>query len=269
MDWTLDHHAAVPLWLPTDADPASVVAFTSRRGGVSPPPRDSLDLGSSTGTPADDVRENRRRVLHRLCIDPAALVTAGQVHGPVLRRVSRPGHVPDCDALLTLIPGLALAVATADCMALLYTAPGAVAAAHAGWRGAAAGVPGATLRALCAAAGVAPHAARVALGPCIRACCYEVGPEVAGMFPPTTVRHRAGRLHLDLPAVARVQLREAGLPDAALDDSGVCTACHPELCFSYRRDGAGTGRLWGLATLRPGTRTQPDTHAQRGSRGGL
>lgn len=252
MHWTLDSDAAVPLWRPMDAGPAYALAFSSRRGGVSPPPRDSLDLGPSTRVPADLVRENRRRLLERLQLDPAAVVTAGQVHGAVLRLVSRPGHVAHCDGLLTLTPGLALAVATADCMALLYRAPGAVAAAHAGWRGAAAGVPGATLQALRAAAGVPPAAVRVALGPCIRACCYEVGPEVAGKFPSTAVHRVGGRTHLDLPAVARLQLLEAGLPEAALEDTGVCTACHPELCFSYRRDGRGTGRMWGLAALRGG-----------------
>jgi polyphenol oxidase len=250
MDWTLDSVAAVPVWRPVDAGPAYVLAFSSRRGGVSPPPRDSLDLGSSTGEPADDVRVNRRRLLESLQLDPAAVATAGQVHGDALRRVPRAGHVPDCDALLTRVPGLALAIATADCMALLYRAPGAVAAAHAGWRGAAADLPGATLRALCEAAGAPPESVRVALGPCIRVCCYAVGPEVAGRFPSAAVRRVGDRIHLDLPAAARLQLREAGLPDAALEDTGVCTACHPELCFSYRRDGPGTGRLWGLVALR-------------------
>jgi polyphenol oxidase len=264
MDWTLDSNAAVPLWRPVGADPAYVFAFSGRRGGVSPAPRDSLDLGSSTGAPAPPVQENRRRLLDQLGLDPGAVVTAGQVHGAVLRRVSHPGHVPDCDALLTLIPGLVLAVATADCMSLLYRAPGAVAAAHAGWRGAAAGVPGATLQALCAAGGVAPGAVRVALGPCIRACCYEVGPEVAGKFPATAVRRVGARTHLDLPAVARLQLLEAGLPGAAFEDAGVCTVCHPELCFSYRRDGHDTGRMWGLAALRSG-----DPAPRSGTDGGL
>ncbi len=261
MDWTLDSRATLPLWRPLDAETDCVLAFSSRRGGSSPPPRDSLDLGSSAGPPTDDVRENRRRLLDCLRLDPAALVTAGQVHGATLRLVSRPGHVPHCDALLSLTPGLAVAVATADCMALLYRAPGAVAAAHAGWRGAAAGVPGATLRALCAAARVAPEAVRVALGPCIRACCYEVGPEVARVFPAATVRGVGGQFHLDLPAVARFQLREAGLPDHAFEDTGVCTACQAELCYSYRRDGAGTGRLWGLAALR---RASPRTPGYAG-----
>jgi hypothetical protein len=251
VDWTFDPDAAVPHWRPVDADPACVFAFSSRRGGVSAAPRDGLDLGPSTASPPDEVRENRRRLLDCLRLDPTALVTAGQVHGATLRHAAHPGHAPDCDVLLTRRAGLALAIATADCMALLYRAPGAVAAAHAGWRGAAAGVPGATLRAVCEAAGTGPAAVRVVLGPCIRACCYEVGGEVAARFPAAVVRRRGERRFLDLPAAAALQLREAGLPDAAFEDVGVCTACRPELCFSYRRDGPGTGRLWGLAALRP------------------
>ena len=264
MDWTLDPHAAVPLWRPRDAERAFVLAFSARRGGVSPPPRDSLDLGSCTAVPAADVRENRGRLLAVLGLDPASLVTAGQVHGSTVRHVSLPGHVPDCDALVTRTAGLALAVATADCLALLFTAPGAVAVAHAGWRGTAAGAPLAALRALLAAADVPASAVRVALGPCIRACCYEVGPDVAGAFPATAVQRHGGRLHLDLPAAARLQLREAGLAEAAISDTEVCTACRPDLCFSYRRDGAATGRLWGLAALRGG-----DATSRRGAGRGL
>ena len=146
MDWTLDLHVAVPHWHPRGADPAFTLAFSSRRGGTSPAPRDSLDLGSSICPLPRDVLENRRRLLRSLRLDPNLLVTAGQVHGPVLRQVSCPGHVPGCDALLTTTPGLALAVATADCMALLYRAPGVVAAAHAGWRGAAAEIGRASCR---------------------------------------------------------------------------------------------------------------------------
>jgi len=250
VNWTFDRHAAVPAWRLDGADSSLVLAFSTRLGGVSEQPRDSLDLGSSTAGARDDVHENRRRLLESLRLDPAALVTAGQVHGVTLCSVSHPGHVPECDALLTRSRGLAVAVATADCMPLLLAAPGAVAAVHAGWRGAAAGLPGAALRAFCAAAAISPDAVHVALGPCIRACCYEVGPDVAGAFPPSTVRRRHGRFHLDLPAVALQQLRDAGLPAPRFHDLGVCTACESELCFSYRRDGGNTGRLWGVAALR-------------------
>ena len=248
--WTLDRSAAVPVWLPASADPACVLAFSTRQGGVSGPPWDTLDLGLSCGDRPESVLENRRRLLASQGLDPAALATAGQVHGNSIHSVVHPGHEPGRDALLTLVPGIALAVATADCMSLLYSTPGAVAVAHAGWRGAAAGLPATTLHALCAAAGVPARATRVALGPCIRACCYEVGPEVARHFPASTVRTVERSLYLDLPGVARIQLLEAGLLPEAFEDTGACTACERDWYFSHRRDAGHTGRLWGIAALR-------------------
>jgi YfiH family protein len=250
--WILDRAATVPAWRPAPADPACLLAFSTRQGGVSRPPWDTLDLGLSCGDRPESVIENRRRVLESLGLEPGDLVTADQVHGTNIRRVSQPGHEPGCDALLTLTPGLALAVATADCMSLLYSAPGAVAIAHAGWRGTAAGLPAATLQALCAAAGVPPDRVKVALGPCIRVCCYDVGPEVAQRFPAAAVQDARGRLRLDLAAVARLQLLRAGLPPGAFEDTGACTACNRDLCFSHRRDAGRTGRLWGLVALRRG-----------------
>ena len=248
--WSLDRSSAVPVWRCFPADAACVLAFSTRLGGVSAPPWDTLDLGLSCGDRPESVQENRRRLLTTLGLDPASLATAGQVHGSDIRTVTRPGHEPGCDALVTFRRGVTVAVATADCMSLLYAVPGAVAAAHAGWRGAAAGLPAATLHALCTAAGVPASAAQVALGPCIRACCYEVGPDVARRFPATAVRAVDGRLHLDLPGAARTQLLEAGLPAEALQDTGACTACERDRYFSHRREAGRTGRLWGLAALR-------------------
>jgi hypothetical protein len=248
--WILDYEAAVPHWRPAPTDPARLLAFSTRRGGVSGPPWDTLNLGLSAGDAPPSVSENRRRLLACLGLRPDALATAGQVHGANGRLVSNPGHHADCDALFTLTHGIALAVATADCMSLLYAAPGAVAAVHAGWRGAAAGLPATALSTLCQTAGAAPGSVRVALGPCIRSCCYEVGSEVADRFPARAVTRSAGRLHLDLPAVARLQLLEAGLPPEAFEDTGGCTACQHEWYFSHRRDAGRTGRLWGLVALR-------------------
>jgi len=262
--WTLDRSAAVPAWHPAPADPACALAFSTRQGGVSEPPWDTLDLGLSCGDRPESVLENRRRLLESQGLHPADLATAGQVHGSSIRFVTRPGHEPACDALLTVTPGVALAVATADCMGLQYVAPGAAAVAHAGWRGAAAGLPATTLHAVRAAAGVPARALRVALGPCIRACCYEVGHDVARRFPASTVSTVAGRLHLDLPGVARIQLLDAGLPAEAFEDTGACTACEPDRYYSHRRDGSPTGRLWGLVALRAGPRSAQERRHDRG-----
>src|SRR6267378_775426 len=230
--WQLDPDTPLPLWKPQlrDPTPETVLAFTTRRGGVSAPPFDSLNLGRSTTDRADAVIENRRRVLTVLGLDPARAVTAGQVHGADVSRASAPGHIPGCDALLTTTPGLGLAVTTADCMSLLYTAPGVVAAAHSGWRGTAAGMPVSTLEAVREAGQVSPRDVTVHIGPCIRGCCYEVGREVAALFPAEAISWSGDSCRLDLPTVARLQLDAAGV--AAIHDTGACTACEPAWYFS-------------------------------------
>lgn len=247
--WTLDDSASVPIWRIDAGVPGARLAFSTRRGGASTPPFDSLNLGRSTEDRPEAVAENRSRLLVSLGLSPDRLATAGQVHGARVVEVDRPGHQPGCDALVTRVPGLALAVTTADCMSLLYVAPGAVAAAHAGWRGTAAGMPVAALEALCACAGCAPEHVHVHVGPCIRACCYEVGDDVASCFPPAALRPTANRPRLDLPKAARLALVERGVRPEAIHDTGACSACEPYWYFSHRRDDGRTGRLWGIAAL--------------------
>src|SRR5215831_550706 len=108
-------------------------------------------------------------------------------------------------------------------------------------------MPEATLDAICRLAGCGPSQVTVYLGPCIRVCCYEVGDEVARRFPPETVRTEFERARLDLPRAAALQLAGAGVPEAAFHDSGACTSCQPDWYFSHRRDGAPSGRQWGVA----------------------
>ncbi|MEK7330425.1 MAG: laccase domain-containing protein, partial [Candidatus Eisenbacteria bacterium] len=139
--WTLDSRSALPAWRYEPARPAAILAFSTRRGGVSDGPYHSLNLGRSSRDRPEAVDENRRRLLVALGIDPARLANAGQTHGAAVARVAGPGLHPGCDALLTTTPGLALAVTAADCLPILYAAPGAVAAAHSGWRGTAEGAP--------------------------------------------------------------------------------------------------------------------------------
>src|SRR5690349_10547958 len=119
MSWILDAASPVPMWRPQRPSGATL-AFTTRAGGVSPAPFDTLNLGRSTADAPERVAENRRRVLRALELDPDRLATAGQVHGRDVRRVTAPGHHNDCDALVTRETRLALAVTTADCMPILY-----------------------------------------------------------------------------------------------------------------------------------------------------
>ena len=246
--WKLDAEAPLPLWRPDDTDSEFVLAFSTRRGGVSAPPFDTLNLGRSTPDDPASVHENRRRVLEALGVDEECLATAGQVHGAAVRDAAAPGHVADCDGLLTRSPGLALAVTSADCMPILYAAAGTVAAAHSGWRGTVLGMPVAALDAVRAAAGVTADHVAVHLGPCIRGCCYQVGPEVARQFPAAAITPSGDRFLLDLPTAARLQLRAAGVQ--RIEDVGACTACEPYFYYSHRRDHGASGRQWAIAALR-------------------
>jgi YfiH family protein len=174
-----------------------------------------------------------------LRVDPAArsvFVGAGapdswafvtQVHGAAVVEASAPGNLGEADALFTQVPGLALTVATADCIPIFVGGGGFAAVVHAGWRGLAVGVVPATLDAL-RRRGLNPT--RAAMGPCIGACCYEVGDEVRDRFPGFMATTTWGSSSLDMRAVARAQL--VGLE---VWESDQCTMTDPSL-VSYRRD---------------------------------
>src|SRR6185436_10728393 len=159
--------------------PSNVGAWMSTRdGGVSAPPWDTLNLGRSVGDDAAAVRENRARFARRI---GAAPVYLRQVHGARVVRIDREmadAEPVEADAAFTTEPGVACTVQVADCMPVLLAAPNgrAVAAAHAGWRGLAGGVIEAALAALCDAAACAPADVLVWLGPCIGPSAFEVGP---------------------------------------------------------------------------------------------
>lgn len=206
--------------------------FTTRRGGVSQPPFDTLNLGLWTEDERAAVDENRRRAL--------ALTGAGrfafgrQVHGATVLRDAT--QLADADGQVTTQDGTAPIVLTADCLPIALAGEQALGMVHAGWRGLAGGV---------IEEGVArtgPVAA-AAIGPCARGCCYEVGDEVRGALG----LEPAGRPALiDLPAIAAERLRAAGVE--RIDDCGLCTMCSdPSLFFSHRRDGPRTGRQAGIA----------------------
>lgn len=154
--------------------------------------------------------------------------TLNQVHGNLVHRITGPGPAGDGDALWTTVPGLPLAVFTADCHGVVLAGAGAVGIAHAGWRGVEAGVVTALIAEM-TGAGVAPAAA--AVGPGIGPCCFEVGPEVAARFPGHTSTTTWETESVDLAGAIRDQL--AGL------DIWVAAPCtfHDEGLFSYRRDG--------------------------------
>lgn len=213
-----------------------LVAFTDRRGGHSRPPYDSLNLADHTGDDLDVVAANRARVA-RVLGQPFAL--ARQVHGRGVLEV-RPGSagvVGEADVLVARRPGALLAVLTADCAPVVLLGQRGLAVVHAGWRGLVAGA----LEAGIAAVGPVRSAW---VGPAIRACCYEVGPEVTAAFAARSLP-LAGPGRVDVSDAALVLLRRAGVKDVARAD--VCT-CHDERYFSHRRAGV-TGRQGAFAAL--------------------
>ncbi|MBO9352739.1 peptidoglycan editing factor PgeF [Bordetella petrii] len=225
---------------------------TTRAGGAGVAPHDTLNLGLRAGDHPDTVRENRRRVRAAVPADPLWL---RQVHGADV--VDADGRLPDepaADASVTAAPGRVLAIMVADCLPVFITdLDGTVAgAAHAGWRGLAGGVLERTLERLRAKA---PHARgwRAWIGPGIGPGAFEVGDDVRAAFAAggaDALAHFAARPAMpgkwlaDLPALALLRLRRAGVEDAHA--SGLCTVADPERFFSYRRDGV-TGRMALLA----------------------
>jgi YfiH family protein len=227
------------------------------------------------------------QVADELELESARLVRVRQVHGAsvvVAREAgSDRGAADEADIIVTGAPGLGLAVQAADCVPLLIAdeRTTAVAAAHAGWRGLAAGVPSATVTALGREFGSRPSDLIAAIGPSIGACCYEVGTEVRDRFeaagfgrgriahwfraeprpssrnlsmPDLPLPLRASHWFFDGWSAARDQLEEAGVPAARIFVAELCTASHPDTMCSYRREGSAAGRMAGAIRSRRGRR---------------
>lgn len=222
-------------WLQAQLDGA-VAAFSTRLGGVSDPPFDSLNLGLLTDDAQEAVDENRRRLAAAFGFEPERVVFARQVHGT--RLIEQPAEFAEADGHVLREPGTAALVFTADCLPVAVAGPKGVAMLHAGWRGLAGGI---------LAAGVeAVEATSAAIGPGIGPCCYEVGDEVLDAFSGLGEGIADGRM-LDLPEVARRQLAAAGVEE--VESAGLCTSCEAELFFSHRRDEGRTGRQAGIAWI--------------------
>jgi YfiH family protein len=243
------------LWLEADLGGARA-AFSTRLGGVSEPPFDSLNLGILTDDDPGAVTENRRRLADALRLEPEQVVFSLQVHGtrlidhgegavesrgsfvrPDTTKEPRDGLV-EADGHVVRETGLAPLVFVADCLPVALFGPGGLAMVHAGWRGLAGGIVEAGAEAV--------GATGAAIGPGIGPCCYEVGEEVLGAFGDLGGGIAEGRM-LDLPEVARRKLAQAGV--SRVESAGLCTSCERELFFSHRRDHGRTGRQAGIAWL--------------------
>jgi YfiH family protein len=260
--------------------------FSTRPGGASAlEGKPALNLGFTEWDERERVAENRVKFIAALDASKMQPITLRQFHSDVIHVAAAPcDEAPRADALITATPGLLLGVQTADCVPILLadTRQRVVAAIHAGWRGTLARIAVKTLGRMEMEFGTRPRDVIAALGPAIGRCCYEVGPEVAQAFaaqfpaaaewfdgpfeqlsrgeeplwlpwltmmPPGHVPPPP-RVKLDLRASNRRQLAEAGVPEAKIAVSDLCTACRTDLLFSYRREGARTGRLMAVIGIR-------------------
>jgi YfiH family protein len=225
--------------------PGARMLFSSRHGGVSPAPFDSLNLGRLTDDEGANVDANRERLADAVGVPRERFLYGRQVHGTTVRRATEPPGearpAADEDGQATALADAAALVFAADCLPIVLAAEDAVAALHGGWSGLAHGVVEEGVRALRELG--ATGTIRAAIGPCARGCCYEVGEERFAHFEGVPGARAAAR-NLDLPAVARHKLAAAGVEE--IHDLGVCTICRNDLFFSHRADGGVTGRQAGV-----------------------
>jgi YfiH family protein len=255
--------------------PWLIHGFSTAPGGVSElDGQKVLNLSFTEWDTRDNVLENRKRFQTALGAQKFPLIALQQIHSAVVHPFAAAAKEP-CkgDASLTNTPGLLLGVQTADCVPILLVDPKkrAVAAVHAGWRGTLARIAEKTVGELVANFNSKPSDLLGAIGPSIGPCCYEVGAELVVQFTSQFAdaadyfdEPRSGEepnplqwlsmmppghqpppknVHLDLPKANRSQLLAAGLSEKNIFSSGLCTACHPSLFFSYRKQGSHSGRL--------------------------
>jgi YfiH family protein len=262
--------------------PWLIHAFSTRPGGISPIEGERvLNLGFTDWDTRENVLENRRRFQSALGASDLALTPLKQIHSDVIHLFETASpELCRGDASLTNTPGLLLAVQTADCVPILLVDPKkrAVAAIHAGWRGTLRRILAKTVGRLQMDFGSNPSDILAAIGPSIGPCCYEVGTEVATQFlsqfadaPSYFDEFRTGdepnpiqwlnmmppghqpppkNVQLDLRKANHAQLIAAGLLAKNIFTIDLCTACHPDLLFSYRKQGPASGRLMSVIAIR-------------------
>ena len=229
--------------------------FTTRRGGVSQGYLASLNLGMHRGDSRENVEENFRRLAHAIGFDLNQLVMTWQTHSDLVRVVGKDDpngidhrNYPQCDALITNTPGIALWVFTADCTPILLHDPvtGAVGAVHAGWRGTAKAIAAKTVSAMVTAFGCDPANIRAAIGPNIAQCCFQCDADVPhamlaayGKEATPFIRKEGQKYYVNLKEINALALRSVGVTH--IEISPLCTACRQDLFWSHRVLGDARG----------------------------
>lgn len=245
-------------YLRADGLPA-VHAFSTRYGGVSAGPLSSLNLGFGRGDDPSNVEENWRRFGAAVGFTAENLILTHQVHGDEVRIVNEndrgQGYItrpaPECDALVTNVPGLALGVFTADCVPILLCdeKKGVVGAVHSGWRGTALGIVKKAVETMESVFNCVPADIHAATGPCIDRCCFETRSDVPDAMRAALGDDAEGAIddcgggfyHVDLKELNLRWLHQAGVQ--AVQTCPFCTACEPQRFWSHRRVGAERGSL--------------------------
>lgn len=256
-----------------DAHAGVFHAVTTRQGGVSASPFESLNLGLRVDDDPAAVAENRARVAMLAGVAPDGVCYASQVHGARVTTVGASDAgttLPETDALITRQPDLPLIILVADCVAVGLYDPvrRAIGIAHAGWRGTLGDIAGETVAAMGRAFGTKPADLVASVGPSIGPCCYTVGPEVTDAFfadhpemaddilaPPDFASAGSfegvaeDRMMLDLWQANELLLVAAGVDPARIEVAHLCTSCETDRFFSHRAENGCTGRFASLIAL--------------------
>jgi YfiH family protein len=252
--------------IPTVEKTGLVQAITSmRHGGVSQPPYHSLNLADSVDDHPEAVIANRCIFFDQIGLDIQNFVFCRQIHSDCVRLVNRvdtSSSLPlaEADAMITNQPSLALGVFTADCIPIFIVdiVTPAIGIVHAGWRGTLAGITTKTIKAMERHFATEPSNCLAHLGPSIQKCCYTVSSLLADKFQDTFGPEvRCGKGALSLQMANLLQLRQVGLPQAAISIAQLCTACRTDLFYSHRAEGGNTGRMLSLIRLSESPFTSP------------
>jgi len=235
--------------------PEVMAAQSTRHGGVSQVPYNSLNVGHYTPDSIEQVRANREHFFTAMDWPSAAFVESHQVHQDQLITVEEPGSWEGFDGLLTQKKGLALTITVADCCPVLLYDPvtQSIGAAHAGWKGTVAGIAAKLIRRMQADFGVQPADLYAWTGVCISSDHYEVDADVADQFPEAHKQwvEERGKFLLDVPGANAAQIQAAGVPSQRLEQASFCTYREHKHFFSHRYDRGQTGRGWAVIGLRP------------------
>lgn len=241
-----------------------VAGFTTRNGGISRPPYNSLNLGMGTEDSPANIEGNRSNLTRSFGLEPRQLLTVKQVHGLDILLIDTPNldlsHFTsvEADAIVTDQRGIMIGILTADCYPILlwHQQKPVAAVIHAGWRGAAGGLIGKTVDTLAQNFACPATELRAAIGPGIGAHKYEVDRPVrdafrqgSGNWESIAKETRLGHWQLDIGLSCRLQLEACGLAPQQIEVAEPCTCCNPELFFSHRRDNGKTGRQIGFMKL--------------------